>query len=84
MADATGAARTVAVVATEGSLATQPPVDIEQRAQRFREIVDRGDPAGLWVLENDQGQNVGHIVVEESVPGVLTIGMAVLPGAPKP
>ena len=71
----------MAVVANEGSLATQPPVDIQQRAQRFREIVDRGDPAGLWVLEDDQGQNVGHIVVEESVPGVLTIGMAVLPEA---
>ena len=79
--DATDAARTLAVVAEEGSLATQPPVDIDQRAQRFRELVERGEPAALWVLEDDAGRQVGHIVVEESVPGVLTIGMAVLPEA---
>ena len=81
IADATDAARTLAVVAEEGSLATQPPVDVDQRAQRFRELVERGEPAALWVLEDDAGRQVGHIVVEESVPGVLTIGMAVLPEA---
>lgn len=77
-ADAIDAARTVAVVAEEGTLATQPPVDVDQRARPIREIVERGDPAGVWVLEDDRGRHVGHIAVEESVPGVLTIGMAIL------
>jgi ribosomal protein S18 acetylase RimI-like enzyme len=81
VADAIEVARTIAVVAEEGSLATQPPVDVEQRAQPVLEIVERGDPAGLWILEDDQGRQVGHIAVEESVPGVLTFGMAVLPEA---
>jgi [ribosomal protein S18]-alanine N-acetyltransferase len=81
VADVIDAARTVAVVAEEGTLATQPPVDLDQRAQRIREIVERGDPAGVWVLEDDEGRQAGHIAVEPSVPGVLTIGMAILPEA---
>ena len=81
VADVIEAARTVATVAEEGSVATEPPVDIDQRSQPIRQIVERGDPAGLWVLEDDEGRQVGHIVVEESVPGVLTIGMAILPKA---
>jgi [ribosomal protein S18]-alanine N-acetyltransferase len=78
VADAVEAARTVAAVAEEDFIATQPPVDVEQRAERLREIIERGDPAGVWILEDDEGRQVGHIVVEESVPGVLTIGMAIL------
>jgi putative acetyltransferase len=79
--DASEAARTVAAVAAEDSIATQPPVDVERRAERFREIIERGDPAGVWILEDDEGRQVGHIVVEQSVPGVLTVGMAILPTA---
>jgi RimJ/RimL family protein N-acetyltransferase len=78
IADAIEAARTVASVAEEDSIATQPPVDVEQRAERFREIIERGDPSGVWILENDEGRQVGHIAVEQSVRGVLTIGMAIL------
>jgi [ribosomal protein S18]-alanine N-acetyltransferase len=81
LADAIDAASAIAVVAEEGSLGAQPPVDVAERAQRIRETVERGDPAGLWVLVDDAGRQVGHIVVEESVRGVLTIGMAVLPEA---
>ncbi len=80
-ADVTDAARTVAAVAPEGFLGAQPPVDIEERAERLRGIVDRGHPAGLWVLEDDDGRQVGHAAVEETTPGVLTIGMAILPEA---
>jgi RimJ/RimL family protein N-acetyltransferase len=76
--DASEAARTLAAVAEEDSIATQPPVDIDQRAERFREIIERGDPAGVWILVNDKGRQVGHIAVEETVRGVLTIGMAIL------
>jgi RimJ/RimL family protein N-acetyltransferase len=78
IADVSEAARTVAAVAPEGFLGAQPPVDIAQRAERFREIVERGHPAGLWVLEDAQGRQVGHAAVEETTPGVLTIGMAIL------
>jgi RimJ/RimL family protein N-acetyltransferase len=76
--DVSEAARTVAAVAEEDFIATQPPVDVEQRADRFREIVERGEPAGVWILADDDGRQVGHAVAEESVPGVLTIGMAIL------
>jgi len=78
VADVTDAARTVAAVAPEGFLGAQPPVDIDQRAERLRGIVERGHPAGLWVLEDDEGRQVGHAAVEETTPGVLTIGMAIL------
>ena len=81
MEDAAGAARVVAAVAGEGFLGAQPPVDVEQRTERFRAIIERGEPAGVWVLEDDEGRQVGHVAVEESVPGVLGIGMAILPEA---
>jgi ribosomal protein S18 acetylase RimI-like enzyme len=77
--DAGELARTVAVVAEENFIATQPPVDVVQRAERVREIIERGDPAAVWILEDDDGRQLGHAVVEESVRGVLTIGMAILP-----
>jgi putative acetyltransferase len=76
--DVSEAARTVAAVAEEDFIATQPPVDVEQRAERLREIIERGEPAGLWILEDDDGRQVGHAAAQESVGGVLTIGMAIL------
>jgi len=78
VADVTDAARTVAAVAPEGFLGAQPPVDVEQRTERLRDVVERGHPAGLWVLEDDEGRQVGHAAVEETTPGVLTFGMAIL------
>jgi RimJ/RimL family protein N-acetyltransferase len=78
IADVTGAARTVAAVAEEGFLGAQSPVDLEERAERLRVPVEQGDPGGLWVLEDDAGRQVGHAAVQETVPGVLTIGMAIL------
>jgi [ribosomal protein S18]-alanine N-acetyltransferase len=81
IADATDAARTMAVVAPEGSLGTEPPVDVEQRAARFREFMQREEPAALFVLEDDDGRHVGHASVEETTSGVLTIGIAILPEA---
>lgn len=79
--DVTDAARAVAAVAEEGFLGAQPPVDVEERAQRLREVVERGAPAGLWVLEDDRGRQVGHALVHETTPGVLGIGMAIVPAA---
>jgi putative acetyltransferase len=77
--DLDAAANVVAVVAHEDVLGAQPPVDVEDRVERLRELLERGDPAGLWVLEDDEGEVVGHAAVQESVPGVLSIGMAILP-----
>ena len=75
------AARVLAAVAEEGFLGAQPPVDLEQRAERFRSIIERGEPAGVWVLEDNDGRQLGHVAVEEVVPGVLGLGMAILPEA---
>ena len=74
VADASAAARVVAAVAEEGFLGAQPPVDLEDREQRFVELIKR---EALWVLEDD-GRIVGHAAAPESTPGVLSIGMALL------
>jgi [ribosomal protein S18]-alanine N-acetyltransferase len=78
VADLEAAARVVSAVAEEGFLGAQPPVDLAERAERFRELIERGDPAGVWVLEDHDGLVVGHAVVQESVPGVLGVAMAIL------
>jgi putative acetyltransferase len=71
-------ARLMKEVAPEGFVATEPPVDVEARAGRFRETIDAGEPNALWALEED-GRIVGNLGVHESVPGVLGLGMALLP-----
>lgn len=65
-------------IASEGFVATEPPVDVEARAGRFRELIEAGEPNALWALE-DGGRIVGNLGVHQSVPGVLALGMAVLP-----
>ena len=70
----------MAAVAEEGSIATEPPVDIEARAQQFRETIEGEGPGALWVLE-DGGQVVGNAGVQEAGPGVLSLGMTILPEA---
>ena len=79
--DLDAAARTIAAVAEEDVLGAQPPVDVDDRIGRFRELIERGDPAAMWVLEDEHGEIVGHAAVQESVAGVLTLGMAILPSA---
>ena len=79
--DLEAAAEVIAAVAPEDFLGAQPPVDVEDRAERFRELIERGDPAALWVLEGDDGQVVGHAAVQESVSGVLSLGMAIVAAA---
>ncbi len=76
--DLDAAARTVAAVAEEDVLGAEPPVDIDDRIGRFRDLIDRGDPTALWVLEDDHGHVVGHVAVQETVSGVLSVGMAIL------
>ena len=70
----------MAVVAEEGLIGTEPPVDVEARAQRFRELIEGPEPATSWVLD-DAGRIVGNSGVHERSPGVLYLGMAILPEA---
>ncbi len=64
-------------IAPEGFVGTEPPVDVEARAGRFRETIEAGEPAALWALEAD-GRIVGNLGVRETVPGVLALGMGLL------
>jgi putative acetyltransferase len=72
----------MAVVAEEGLIATEPPVDLEARAERFRATIEGKSATGtLWVLAQE-GRVVGHAGVHETeAPGVLSLGMAILPEA---
>jgi putative acetyltransferase len=73
-ADVSDAARVAAAVAEEGFLGLQPPVDLEARAERFNELIEQD---AAWVLE-DQGKVVGYAAAPTTVPGVLSVGMAIL------
>ncbi len=73
-ADLDGAARIVAAVAEEDFLGAQPPVNLQERTERFRELIEQD---ALWVLEH-QGNIVGYAGAPETVPGVRSIGMAIL------
>jgi hypothetical protein len=48
----------MAAVAEEDLLATEPAVDVDERARTFRETIGGSRPAALWVLE-DRGRVVG-------------------------
>jgi hypothetical protein len=72
-ADAEAAARVVAAVAEEDFLGVQPPVDVEARAERLRELIEQG---ALWVLEAE-GTVVGYVGAPHTVPGVLSLGTAI-------
>jgi RimJ/RimL family protein N-acetyltransferase len=77
--DAESFAAVVARVAPEGLIAAEPPVDVEERAAKARELVQGEGPDALWVLEED-GAVVGATGVHTTrARGVLTLGMAILP-----
>jgi RimJ/RimL family protein N-acetyltransferase len=78
--DARAMAMVIAEVATEGFLGSEAPVDVDERAQRFRRTIEEEGPSAEWVLEDGE-QIVGDASVRERVPGVLTVGMAILPEA---
>ncbi len=73
-ADLDAAARVVAAVAEEDFLGAQPPVNLKERAERFRELIEQD---ALWLLEH-HGNIVGYAGSPETVPGVRSIGMAIL------
>ncbi|MBV9336443.1 MAG: GNAT family N-acetyltransferase [Solirubrobacterales bacterium] len=73
VADVGAAALVAAAVAEEDFLGLQPPVDLEERAERFRDLIAR---EAMWVLEA-RGQIVGYAAAPETTPGVLSVGMAI-------
>jgi RimJ/RimL family protein N-acetyltransferase len=76
--DAEAMALVIAAVAEEGLIATEPPVDVADRARRFRETIEGEGPAAAWVLEDD-GRVVGNAGIHEThAAGVLALGMAIL------
>jgi putative acetyltransferase len=79
--DAEAIARVWATVAEEGLIATEPPVDIKERARHFRETIDGDGPGAHWALESAGDVVGGGGVQETRAPGVLLVGMAVLPDA---
>src|SRR5690242_17014572 len=64
-------------IAPEGFVGTEPPVDVDARAARFRETIEAGDPNALWAVDDD-GRIVGNLGIRESVSGVLNLGMGLL------
>jgi putative acetyltransferase len=62
-------------------LGVEPPVDVEARSERHRRTLEQPGMGGAWVLEEEDGAQVGHLfLLENRNPGLLSIGMALLPG----
>lgn len=79
VADTEVMAQVMAVVAEEGVIGTEPPVDVRALAQRFRRTLDDAGRGGMWVLE-ESDRVLGHAGVREpGAHGVLALGMAILP-----
>jgi ribosomal protein S18 acetylase RimI-like enzyme len=79
--DVEGLVDVVAVVAPEGSIGTQHPVDRDALRERYGAGVAAGPPAGVWVV--DAGGRVGGfaLVFQPGPPGVLDLAMALRPEA---
>ena len=76
--DAGSITEAFARVVEEGTLGTEPPVDIEARVERFRRQIEHDAPAAVWVLE-DGTRIVGHAGVQEThAPGVLAMFVAIV------
>jgi RimJ/RimL family protein N-acetyltransferase len=82
-ADAEAYAAVVGAVAEERRwIATEPPVDIAERAGLVRGWL--ADGAALWVLEDDDGQIVGALGLHPThahTPGVTSLGMCIVAAA---
>jgi hypothetical protein len=67
----------MAALAEEGLIATEPPVDLEAQARRFRKVIEAESPTAAWWVE-DAGRVVGNAGVHERGSGVLYLGMGIL------
>jgi ribosomal protein S18 acetylase RimI-like enzyme len=71
-------AQQYARIAEEGWIAGEPPIDLSERAERFRASIEDGT---TFVLEID-GRLMGHGGLHAThAKGVMTFGMAVMPEA---
>ncbi|TCK25968.1 GNAT family N-acetyltransferase [Pseudonocardia endophytica] len=79
--DVEGMVDVVAIVAPEGSLGAQHPVDREMLRERYGAGVAAEHPTGVWVV--DVGGRVGGfaLVFPPGPTGVLDLAMALLPEA---
>jgi RimJ/RimL family protein N-acetyltransferase len=76
--EAEEAALVLAIVAEEGWLATEPPVDVAERARRLRDAIEGEGPDALWLLRDGE-RTVGCLGLHSTgIPGVASLGMAVL------
>lgn len=64
-------------VAPEGSVAAEPPVDVDVVAHSIGPTIAAEDGSAVWVLEAD-GDVVGYALVRAGVPGVLSLAMAIV------
>src|SRR5688500_1765133 len=77
--DAAAMAQIMSAIAEEGLIATEPPVDVEARAERFRAEVGDGGTTAYWVLEDDEGSVLGLAGAHETaIAGVLALGMSIV------
>jgi ribosomal protein S18 acetylase RimI-like enzyme len=73
--DAGAMAGVVAAVAPEDTLGAQPPVDVEGRAQGFRDLIVGSGAA--WVLV-DADAVFGYVSLTPRTRGVFGLGMAIV------
>jgi ribosomal protein S18 acetylase RimI-like enzyme len=79
--DVERAVAVMAQVAPEGAIGAEPPVDHERQAEALRSLLDAGGRSAMWVLDDDAGAVVGYAVARERIAGVVSLSMAVAPGA---
>jgi len=78
--DAEPIAQILAVVAEEGLIAAEPPVDVAERTQRLAAMLAKQEGLSAWWILEDAGRAVGSVGAHEAgPPGVLSLGMAILP-----
>jgi RimJ/RimL family protein N-acetyltransferase len=78
--DVEAAAAIAAVVAEEGTIGAQPPVDVGARTAGLRTLLADEGRGGVWVLCEGE-RVVGVATALERIGGVLSIAMMLLPGA---
>ena len=75
--DLEGVVDALEIVASEGRfIATELPVDRDERRERFRASIDAGE---CQVVAELDGRVVGFGGLREQAPGVLSLGMALVP-----
>jgi RimJ/RimL family protein N-acetyltransferase len=70
--------RTVVLVAPEGLLGTEPPVDESARCEALSALIAGGGPGAAWVLYAGETM-AGHLTLMPRPGGTLGLGMALRP-----